>query len=115
MKNKRIVGSKKPKNSLRLPDLDQAKASVLNSLPSKESQRGYRHAIEEFIAWYCSEPRLSFNRTVATRYRIHLESRHWAPGTINVGKGNLQLCTGSLAIDDALQSLLKPRTILNSQ
>jgi len=40
---------------LRLPDLDQAKA-VIWSLPSKESQRGYRHAIDEFINWYCSEP-----------------------------------------------------------
>ena len=25
---------------------------------------GYRHAIDEFVAWYCSEPRLSFNKTV---------------------------------------------------
>ena len=75
MKKKRIVGSKKPNNTLRLPDLDQAKSAVLNSLPSKESQRSYRHAMEEFIAWYCSEPRLSFNKTVVTRYRIHLESR----------------------------------------
>ena len=39
-----------PKRSLNLPDLDQAKSAVLNSLPSKESQRGYRHAIDEFIA-----------------------------------------------------------------
>ena len=83
MKNKHTVANKKPKNTLRLPDLDQAKSAVLNSLPSKESQRGYRHAIEEFIAWYCSEPRLSFNKTVVTRYRIHLESRQLAPGTIN--------------------------------
>ena len=72
-----------PKHSLNLPDLDQAKSAVLNSLPSKESQRGYRHAIDEFIAWYCAEPRLSFNRAVVTRYRIHLESRQLAPGTIN--------------------------------
>jgi hypothetical protein len=72
-----------PKHSLNLPDLDQAKSAVLNSLPSKESQRGYRHAIDEFIAWYCSEPRLSFNKAVVTRYRIHLESRQLAPGTIN--------------------------------
>lgn len=71
------------KQSLNLPDLDQAKSAVLNSLPSKESKRGYRHAIDEFIAWYCSEPRLSFNKTVVTRYRIHLESRQLAPGTIN--------------------------------
>jgi hypothetical protein len=60
-----------PKLSLKLPDLDQIKSAVLNSLSSKESQRGYRHAIDEFIAWYCSEPRLSFNRAVVTRYRIH--------------------------------------------
>ena len=72
-----------PKRSLNLPDLDQARSAVLNSLPSQESQRGYRHAIDEFITWYCSEPRLSFNKAVVTRYRIHLESRQLAPGTIN--------------------------------
>ena len=72
-----------PKRTLNLPDLDQVRSAVLNSLPSKESQRGYRHAIDEFVAWYCSEPGLSFNRTVVTRYRIHLDSRQLAPGTIN--------------------------------
>lgn len=71
------------KQSLNLPDLDNGKPAVLNSFPSKESQRGYRHSIDEFINWYCSEPRLSFNRAVVTRYRIHLESRQLAPGTIN--------------------------------
>jgi hypothetical protein len=50
---------------LRLPDLDQAKGAVLSSLRSPESQRGYQHAIDEFIAWYCSEPRLSFNRSLS--------------------------------------------------
>jgi len=72
-----------PKEVLRLPDLDEAKSAVINSLPSRESQRGYRHAIDEFIGWYCSEPRLSFNRTVVTRFRIYLESRRLAPGTSN--------------------------------
>jgi hypothetical protein len=38
-----------PKTVLRLPDLDQAKPAVLNSLSSIDAQRGYRHAIEEFI------------------------------------------------------------------
>jgi len=71
------------RHALSLPDLDQARSAVLNSLPSKESQRGYRHAIDEFITWYCSEPRLSFNKAVVTRYRIHLESRQLAPNTIN--------------------------------
>lgn len=76
-----------PKAVLRLPDLDQAKSAVLNSLTSADAQRGYRHAIEEFIEWYCSEPRLSFSRTVVLRYRIHLESRKLAPGTINLRLG----------------------------
>jgi hypothetical protein len=31
-----------------LPDLDQAKSAVLNSLTSIDAQRGYRHAIDEF-------------------------------------------------------------------
>ena len=61
----------RPKTKLGLPDLDQAKAAVLGSLHSPESQRGYQHSINEFINWYCSEPRLSFNKTVVTRYRIH--------------------------------------------
>ena len=45
-----------PKTVLRLPDPDQAKSAVLNSLSSVDAQRGYRHAIEEFVEWYCSEP-----------------------------------------------------------
>jgi hypothetical protein len=40
--------------------------------------------IREFVAWYCSEPRLAFNRTVVLRDRIHLEQRHYAPATINL-------------------------------
>src|SRR6188472_2047388 len=76
-----------PKTVLRLPDLDQANSAVLNSLTSADAQRGYRHAIDEFVEWYCSEPRLSFNRTVVLRYRIHLEARRLAPGTINLRLG----------------------------
>jgi hypothetical protein len=41
-----------------LPDLDQAKSVVLNTLSSADAQRGYRHAIDEFIEWYRSEPKV---------------------------------------------------------
>ena len=68
---------------LRLPDLDHAKSAVLNSLTSPSSRRVYRHAIEQFIAWYCSEPRLALNRIVVVRYRMHLEGRGLAANTIN--------------------------------
>ena len=60
--------------SLRLPDLDHCKRAVLNSLGSPASRRVYEYAIDQFIAWYCSEPRPAFNRIVVVRYRMHLES-----------------------------------------
>ena len=73
-----------PKAVLKLPNLEQSKSAVLNSLTSPSSQRTYDHAIREFIEWYCSEPRLAFNKTVVTRYRISLEQRHYASTTINL-------------------------------
>jgi integrase len=75
---------RRPKRVLALPDLEHAKAAVLNSLTSASGQRTYDHAIREFVAWYCSEPRLAFNRAVVLRYRIHLEQRQYAPATINL-------------------------------
>jgi integrase len=68
---------------LRLPDLDHAKSSVLSSLSSPRSRRNYKFAMEQFITWYCSEPRLALNRTVVLRFRLHLESLGLAAGTIN--------------------------------
>ena len=81
-RDKRNRHRRHPKTKLGLPDLEHSKAAVLNSLRSPESKRAYGHAIEEFVHWYCSEPRLSLNKTVVTRYRIHLVERHLAPGTI---------------------------------
>jgi hypothetical protein len=68
---------------LRLPDLDQAKSGVVSSLSSPNSRRNYKFAMEQFITWYCSEPRLSLNRTFVLRFRLYLESLHLAAGTIN--------------------------------
>jgi site-specific recombinase XerD len=72
------------KTILRLPDLEQSKNAVLNSLAAASSQESYGHAIDEFIGWYCSEPRLAFNRSVVLRYRFFLEQKNLAPSTINV-------------------------------
>jgi len=54
MANKRSPKKRRPapKTILRLPDLDRAKSAVLNSLSSRDAQRGYRHAMDEFIEWY---------------------------------------------------------------
>src|SRR5215831_5046096 len=80
-KNKR---KRNPKTVLKLPDLEQSKSAVVNSLTSRSSQRSYDHANREFIDWYCSEPRLAFNKTVVTRYRISLEQANYASSTINL-------------------------------
>jgi integrase len=73
-----------PKRVLALPDLEQSKAAVLSSLSSKSGQCTYDRAITDFVDWYCSEPRLAFNRTVVLRYRIYLEQKQYAPTTINL-------------------------------
>jgi site-specific recombinase XerD len=96
--------SKRAKTRLGLPDLEHAKSAVLVSLRSPESQRSYRRSIEDFVGWYCSEPRLSFNKTVVTRYRIHLEDRLLAPGTINVRLAAVR----RLAYEAADTGLLSP-------
>ncbi len=78
--------SRKPpsrKIVLRLPDLDHTKAAVLHSLSSPHSRRNYKFAMEQFITWYCSKPRLALNRAVVLRFRLYLESLGLAPGTIN--------------------------------
>jgi len=80
---KKIKKPLRRKIVLRLPDLDHSKNAVLNSLSSANSRRNYKFAMEQFITWYCSEPRLSLNRAVVLRFRLYLESLGLAAGTIN--------------------------------
>src|SRR5262245_57351914 len=93
-----------PKRVLRLPDLDFAKRSVLNTLGSPASKRAYEFGIDDFVTWYCSEPRLAFSKTVVLRYRIELESRHLAPATINLRLAAVR----RLAYEAADTGLLSP-------
>ena len=68
---RRKIRTRKPnrhRTKLGLPDLEHVKSAVIVSLRSPESQRSYRHSIEDFVSWYCSEPRLSFNKTVVNLY-----------------------------------------------
>jgi site-specific recombinase XerC len=89
---------------LRLPDLDRAKTSVWNSLNFPRSQRNYKFAMEQFIDWYCSEPRLALNRTVVLRFRLYLESLGLAAGTINQRPATVR----RLAYEAADSRLLSP-------
>ena len=102
--NKTTGKKNRPKTKLGIPDLEHSKAAVLRSLGSPDSRRGYQHAIDEFVAWYCSEPRLAFNKTVVLRYRFQLEGRCLAPGTINVRMAAVR----RLAYEAADSGLLSP-------
>src|SRR6267154_5396384 len=82
--NKAKGKKSRPKAKLGIPDLEHAKAAVLRSLGSPDSRRGCQHAIDEFVAWYCTEPQPAFNKAVVLRYPFHLEERGLAPGTTNV-------------------------------
>mgnify|MGYP000872388474 CR=1 FL=1 len=93
-----------PKKVLRLPDLDHAKRGVLNTLGSPESVRAYAFAIDNFIEWYCSEPRLAFSRPVVLRYRLELEARRLAASTINLRLAAVR----RLAYEAADSGLLSP-------
>jgi len=60
--------------------------------------------MEQFISWYCSEPRLALNRTVVLRFRLHLESLGLAAGTINQRLAAVR----RLAYEAADSALLSP-------
>jgi hypothetical protein len=56
------------------------------------------------VEWYCSEPRLSFNRTVVLRYRIFPEQKRYAPSTINLRPAAVR----RVAFEAADSGLLSP-------
>ena len=70
--------------TLTIPELEQSKTTVLNTLASVHSRRSYEYTIDRFIAWYCSEPRLTFNRSVVVRYRSFLERLSLSAASINL-------------------------------
>ena len=105
-KQSRRRSAHKPRH-LTLPELEQSKTSVLNTLGSPQSRRSYQHAMDEFIAWYCSEPRLALNRTVVLRYRMHLENIPLAPATINLRLAAIR----RLAYEAPDAGLLRPELV----
>jgi len=87
-----------------IPELEHTERVVLNTLASEHSRRAYKYAIDKFILWYCSEPRLGFNRSVVLRYRSSLESLQLSAATIT-----LHLCAIRRLSDEAAEtSLLSP-------
>ena len=99
--------TRRRRKSPTLPELEQAKSAVLRSLASLQSRRSYGRAMQEFILWYCSEPRLALNRSVVLRYRMRLEALRLAAATINVRLAAVR----RLATEAADSGLLSPDLI----
>src|SRR3954447_9756347 len=84
MIQQKTLGSVSFSATATIPELQQSKTAVLNTLASRHSRRSYKYAIDRFINWYCSEPRLEFNRSVVVRYRSFLERLSLSAATINL-------------------------------
>lgn len=56
------------KSVLRVPDFEVAKSAVLTVCLARCATR-LSPRYDEFMDWYCSEPRLSFRKTIVVRYR----------------------------------------------
>jgi site-specific recombinase XerD len=76
---------------------------VVNSVPSKTSQRVYRMGVEQFFDWWgASAAGEAFSRSLMQRYRVSLEARALAPRTINLRLAAVR----KLAEEAAAQELL---------
>jgi hypothetical protein len=47
-----LIFAKARLDDLIIPELEQSRAAVLNTLASAKSRRGHQYAIERFIEWY---------------------------------------------------------------
>lgn len=51
------------------------KALVLDSVSSPITKRGYSLELDDFIAWYCQEPRPGFTKAAVSAWRVAVEAR----------------------------------------
>lgn len=86
------------------PPWETLRQLVVDSVSSVHSRRSYGFALDEFFAWYRSEPRPPFSKAVVQEYRVHLEAQQLAPSTINVRLAAVR----KLAAEAADNGLLAP-------
>jgi integrase len=77
---------------------------VIDSVSSVHSRRSYGFALDDFVAWYRSEPRPPFSKPVVQEYRVQLEVQKLSPSTINVRLAAVR----KLASEAADNGLLAP-------
>jgi len=80
------------------------KALVLDSVSSPHTKRVYNLGLDEFIAWYCQEPRPGFTKATVSAWRVALEARGLGAVSINVRITAVR----KLAVEAADNGLLAP-------
>ena len=63
--------------------LERIKSLVLDTLPSPESKRAYRQALDDFFRWCGAEAADGFSKATVNAYRASLDARRLPPSTIN--------------------------------
>jgi site-specific recombinase XerD len=84
--------------------LERIIALVLDTLPSAESKRAYRQALDDFFRWCEAEASGGFTKATVNAYRASLEARGLAASTINQRLSAIR----KLAIEAADNGFLAP-------
>jgi site-specific recombinase XerD len=84
--------------------LERIKALVLDSLPSPESKRAYRHSLDDFFRWCEVEGIGAFTKAAVNAYRAGLEGRKLSSSSINLRLSAIR----KLALEAADNGLIPP-------
>ncbi len=90
--------------SPRAAAFERVKALVLDTLPSPESKRVYRQALDDFFRWFEAAAIGEFTKAAVNAYRVRLEARKLSPSTINQRLSAVR----KLAIEAADNGLMSP-------
>ncbi len=85
-------------------DWRRLKALVLDSVSSPITKRVYNLGLDEFFAWYSSEPRAGLTKATVSAWRVALEARGLGSVSINVRITAVR----KLAVEAADNGLLAP-------
>src|SRR5450631_1533272 len=88
----------------RAADWRRLKALVLDSVSSPITKRVYNLGLDEFFAWYSSEPRAGLTKATVSAWRVALEARGLGSVSINVRITAVR----KLAVEAAENGLLAP-------
>jgi len=90
--------------SPRAAAFERIKALVLDALPSPESKRVYRQALDDFFRWFNAADVGGFSKAAVNAYRANLEARKLSSSTINQRLSAIR----KLAMEAADNGLMPP-------